>query len=169
MKKLTKVLSIILAIFAVLFLVLLITSYFKPERFGDFLLCVYEDFTEDCGHTVAGLFNRLLIITLFAFVGTTILSIGFGLATTRLPEPEENDSEGEKSETTDTKSVSITNTKEEKVFKKAKKEKKTKKSEAKVISESVDDAANTVKTVAEKTVSTSKTIDNFLDSLRNNK
>lgn len=170
MKKLTKVLSIISAIFAVFFLVLLITSHFKPEGFGNFLLNIYEDVTEDYGHTITGLFNRLFIIMLFSFVGAVILSIGFGIAAIKLPESKENDSEEDKKEAVTAKTISVASTaKEEKVFKKVKKQKNNKKTENQSISESVQKAADAVEKAAEKTVSTSKTIDNFLNSLKNNK
>lgn len=74
MKKTLRALSIVNIVFGVLVLVMLILSIVKPAGFGEFLLQTYEDVTSDLGHTLAGLYNK--IIELCAYALAVIAGLG---------------------------------------------------------------------------------------------
>lgn len=169
MKKLTKIFGIIFAVCAVLFLGVLITSLFKPYGFGDFLLNVYEDIFEDYGHTVNGLFNRLVFVALFSFVGALIISLGLFIASSKLSD----DTEEESTEETETKEKEPTSeetkTTSKPALKRIKTLKKNSKSTGTIIAESITEAKEVVTKTASASVKTAESIDDFISSLRNKK
>lgn len=66
MKKFLKVVAVLLTIVNICILALLIISLTKPEAFGQWAVDFYEELTSEVGHTVEGMYRRLLTITVIA-------------------------------------------------------------------------------------------------------
>ena len=78
MVKSLKVFSVLFALaWAVLIFLLVMTSLRQPE-FGKLVVEAYEELTNDLGHTVAGMYNRLSGYLMWAVVGLAGLN-GFVL------------------------------------------------------------------------------------------
>lgn len=170
MKKLTKIFGIIFAVCTVLFLGVLVTSLFKPYGFGDFLLNIYEDIFEDYGHTVDGLFNRLVFIALFSFIGSLIISLGLFIASSKLSDDtEEESTEKTNTEVNEDSTSDKTKTTSKPALKKIKSLKRNSKSTGTVIAESITEAKEAVTKTASTSIKTAESIDNFISSLRNKK
>lgn len=66
--KALKKWSIATLVFCVLALVLSTVCVFRPEGFGLWLVTTYEDITCELGHSVAGVYNKLTIISYALFL-----------------------------------------------------------------------------------------------------
>lgn len=66
--KALKKWSITTLVFCVLALVLSTVCVFRPEGFGLWLVTTYEDITCELGHTVAGVYDKLTIISYALFL-----------------------------------------------------------------------------------------------------
>lgn len=77
MKKFLKVSSIILLIVNVLLCAVCILCLLKPEGVGAYIVSLYEEITNNVGHTVDGMFNKLALFAsisaIVSLIVTTIL------------------------------------------------------------------------------------------------
>ena len=80
MKKFLKVSSVILLFINILLCAISILCIVRPEMVGNYIVSLYEDITSDVGHTTAGMFNKLALISSISacvslFITTLVLEI----------------------------------------------------------------------------------------------
>ena len=163
MRKKMKVLSIIMLCFCIFGFIFMNISLYEPHGFGVFLVNIYEDITEDYGHSISGMFDLLTkIMAIWAtnfFIITIVCLFIYANSEVPVEKPEECIHEKERKE-------KLKKERQMKFLHFLKKAKEHPEDAKEVIDEVAEDAVEAVKTTTTAAVNAEKKVNDFLSKLR---